>query len=97
MKLYFTKNNILFILKILLIIFISFLYFIIAEIMKTKFKNRFIHFDKINDSIYSAIKESFDIYIPLKRELDLYEQTLTNCEERGTYKMKLPNILNVYN
>ena len=93
MKLYFTKNNILFILKILLIIIVSFLYYVIIQIMKNNYKNGYLTFDTINDSINSAYKESYDIFIPLKRELDFYEQNLINCTTIGNFeKMKFPKI-----
>ena len=96
MKLYFTKNNILFFLKILLIIIVSFLYYVIIQIMKNNYKNGYLTFDAINDSINSAYKESYDIFIPLKRELDFYEQNLINCTTIGNFeKMKFPKIGNI--
>ena len=96
MKLYFTKKNILFILKILLIIIMTFLYYVISEIMKSNYKNSYLSFDSINDSIISAYKQSYDIFIPLKRELDLYELYYINCEEIGDFKkMEFPKIGNI--
>jgi hypothetical protein len=79
MKLYFTKKNILFILKILFIIIMTFVYYVISEIMQNNYKNSYLSFDSINDSIISAYKQSYDIFIPLKRELDLYELYYINC------------------
>ena len=96
MKLYFTKKNIIFILKIFLIIVITFLYYVIVEIMKTNYKNSYLAFDTINDSIISAYKESYDIYMPLKRQLDFYELNYNNCNTIKNFgKMDFPKIGNI--
>ena len=47
----------------------------------------------VNSSIENAFKESFDIFIPIKRQLDFFERNLINCTTMGNfYKMKLPKI-----
>ena len=52
-----------------------------------------MNFDNINNSIENVFKESYDIFIPIKRELDFYERNLINCTTLGNfYKMKLPKI-----
>lgn len=77
-------------------IIVSFLYYVIIQIMKNNYKNGYLTFDAINDSINSAYKESYDIFIPLKRELDFYEQNLINCTTIGNFeKMKFPKIGNI--
>ena len=63
-------------------------------------KNEFLSFDSINDEIIGVFKESFDIYLRLKRELELYEKTLTNCvidKNKTIYVMKIPKINEVKN
>ena len=52
----------------------------------------------INNEIIGILKESFDIYISLKRELDLYENILTNCKidnKKEIYTMKIPKLSDI--
>ena len=58
-----------------------------------KEKKNLLDFDTINDEMIGIFKESFDIYISLKRELVLYEDSLKNCKidpEKKPYRMKIP-------
>jgi len=97
---YFFKNNIIFGIKIILIMIISLSYYVISIILGNEKKNELLSFDSINDEIIGVFKESFDIYLYLKRELDLYENTLTNCvidKNKTTYMMKIPKINDIKN
>ena len=92
---YFMKKNILFLVKIIITYILFLTYYILSFFIEKHQKNNFINFDEIADSIISLYKESFDIFIILKRELELYENTLTNCKidnKKNIYKMKLPII-----
>ena len=93
MTFFFIKENISFGLKILLIIIISLTYYILTFFIGTNKKKNLLTFDTINEEMIGIFKESFDIYIPLKKELFLYEDSLKNCKivhENETYKMKIP-------
>ena len=92
---YFIKKNLLFLLKTIIIFIISLSYYILSIFIEKSQKNKFITFDTISDSIITVYKKSFDIFISLKRELELYENTLTNCkidDNKELYKMKFPSI-----
>ena len=93
MKKFFFKTNVIFEIKMALIMIIIYSYFIISILMGKNNKLQFLTFDSINDEIIGIFKESFDIYIFFKRELDLYQETLTNCKldnSKETYIMKIP-------
>ena len=91
MKYFFSKTNFIFIIKIILIIIISLSYYFVINLLKVKFKNDFLSFDIINDSINGVYKDSYDIFIKLKRELDIYERRLVNCTTiENKYEIKLP-------
>jgi hypothetical protein len=65
--------------------------------MKAKYKNEYLSFDSINASIYGVFKDWYNIFLSLKRELDIYERHLLNCKTMGNinYDMKIPNINNI--
>ena len=93
MTFFFIKENISFGLKILLIIIISLTYYILSIFVGTNKKKNLLTFDTINEEMIGIFKESFDIYISLKKELVLYEDSLKNCKidnEKEIYKMKIP-------
>jgi len=97
---YFLKQNVIFGIKIIIIMIISLSYYVISIMIGNGKKNEFLSFDSINDEIIGVFKESFDIYLKLKRELELYEKTLTNCvidKNKTTYVMKIPKINEVKN
>ena len=96
LKSYFLKENIIFGIKILLIMIIYLIYYILSMVIEENKKTEFITFDAINDSIIGIFKELYDIFISLKRELELYENNLINCEKNinETYKIKLPSLSN---
>ena len=54
-----------------------------------------MEFDKINDNIIGIFKESLDLFIIYKRQLELYEERLTDCKinnKTKIYKMNVPSI-----
>jgi hypothetical protein len=88
---YFKRENIMFGIKIIFTIAITLSYYLIFLIINLKFKNNYIKFDSINVDIEKVFKDSYNIFIPLKRELELYERNLINCTTLGTpYQLKLP-------
>jgi len=88
---YFKRENIIFGIKIIFIIGITLSYYLVLLFVNLNFKNSYIKFDLINVYIEKVFKDSYDIFIPLKRELDLYERNLLNCTSlRNPYKLRLP-------
>ena len=89
---FFFKRNILFIIKLVIIMIIALSYFILVILLKTKFKNDLIIFDDLIDSIYAVYRDCFDTFLSFKRELDLYERRLVNCTTiLDSYQIKIPN------
>ena len=96
MSQFFSGKNLFFMIKIVIIIIVSLSYFVIVILMKNKFKKDILEFNSINDSIYGIYKDSYDIFVLLKRELDLYERNLINCTSYDVnYTMKIPNASNI--
>ena len=92
MILFFKRKNIFFGIKIIFVMVITFSYYLVLLFINLKFKKDYINFDSLNIQIEKVFKDSFDIFVPLKRELDLYERNLINCTYLGTpYHLKLPN------
>ena len=98
MKSYFIKYNLFFGMKILLIMLLSLFYYIISIFLENNQKNEFLMFDTINDSMIGILKESYDNFISMKRQLELFENNLTNCKidnKKDRYIMKLPLITDI--
>ena len=95
---YFFNKNLFFGIKLIIIIIIYLSYFILSILIEKSKKKEFVDFDSINDSIIGVFKESYDIFISFKRQLELHENTLTNCEidnNKDIYKIKIPLINNI--
>ena len=88
---YFKRENIMFGIKIIITMTIILSYYLVFLLIDFKFKNNYINFDTVNVYIEKVFKDSYNIFIPLKRELELYERNLINCTTLGTpYQLKLP-------
>ena len=93
---FFFKKNIIFGILILLIMLIVLSYYIITLLLNIKYKNNYLNFDIIINIIENAFKNSFDIYLPIIRELDFYEKHLINCTTlNGFYKMNIPKATDI--
>ena len=101
---FFRINLILFLIKLILILFSSMTYYILCIFIKAKYKNEFIDFFKINETIDKVFKDSFDIYLSLKRKTELFENYLIDCDTIGDFipidvpevgKINTPNFGNV--
>ena len=96
MILFLSKNNLFFIIKIIIIFFITLSYYLCMTYIISRYKNDFLVFDSIIDSIYGVYKDSYDIFIIFKRELDLYERQLINCTTlQYHYHLKIPSSNNI--
>jgi len=90
---FFRTKNILFEVKIILILTFSLIYYLLSIFIKSKYKNEYISFDSINDALNGVYFDSINIYIKLKRKLDIYERSLINCKTIGNFtKMDIPKI-----
>jgi len=101
---FFRINLILFLIKLILILISSMTYYILCIFIKAKYKNEFIDFYKINETIDKVFKDSFDIYLSLKRKTELFEYYLIDCDTIGDFqpievpevgKINTPNFGNV--
>jgi hypothetical protein len=82
--------------KIIITMTIILSYYLVFLFINYKFKNNYINFDTVNVYIEKVFKDSYNIFIPLKRELELYERNLINCTTLGTpYQLKLPKFDNL--
>ena len=73
MSKFFFVWNILLILKILFSLLISFSYYIVVSFIESQKKQDYLSFDGTTDSIEGVYKNSFDIFLSLKKELAKYE------------------------
>jgi len=90
---YFRINVVLFLIKIILILVSSITYYILCIFIESKNKNKLIKFYEINQSIDKIYKHSFDIFVLLTRELDIYETYLINCKTIGNFStMNIPKV-----
>jgi hypothetical protein len=90
---FFRINVILFLIKIILILFSSLTYYILCIYIQSKNKNKLIKFYEINESLDEMFKSSYDIYLLFTRELENYEKNLINCKTIGNFtEMKFPKI-----
>lgn len=67
-------------------------------LLRNNQKNDFLLFDSINDSMIGVLKESYDMFISLKRQLELHEQNLTDCKidkNKEIYIMEIPSIASI--
>jgi hypothetical protein len=90
---FFRKNNIFFALKIIIISLFSLSYYIVFIFVKSSYKNDYISFHELNYSINEVFSDSIQIFIQLKRQLDIYENNLINCNQIEAFDpMEIPQI-----
>ncbi len=95
---YFMKNNLFFGIKVILMLVITLSYYIISILIELSEKNKFVTFDKINNEMIGILKSTYDEFIKLKRELQIFEENLINCEiknESNIYTMKIATISDI--
>ena len=93
MKSYFSKNNIFFGIRMFIIMLSSLVYYIISMVMKNSNKISYLNFDTVSDSIIQVYKDSFNISLKIKTQLEIYEKNLIDCKTIGNFeKMKIPKV-----
>jgi hypothetical protein len=71
-------------------------YYILCIFIKEKNKNKLYNFYKINEALDKVFKDSFDIYLPLKRKIEIYENNLIDCETIGDFEpINIPKVGNI--
>jgi hypothetical protein len=90
---FFKINLILFLIKLILILFSSMTYYILCIFIKENYKSQLIDFYKINEALDKVFKDSYDIYLPLKRKIEIYENNLIDCETIGDFEpINIPKV-----
>ena len=95
---YFMKNNVLFGIKVILMLVISLCYYIISILIEFAKKDELLSFDKINDRMIGILKSTYDEFILIKKEIQNFEETLVNCEyvnNKNDYTMKIKTISDI--
>ena len=94
---FFIKKNIILGIEIILIMLISLSYYIVSIFIEQSKKTKFLDFDTINDEMIGVFKQSFDIFIDFKKQMDYFEDTLDKCEgtEKALYKMIVPKMSDI--
>ena len=77
---YFVKNNLFFGIKVLLMLIISLFYYIISILIEFAQKEELLSFDKINDRMIGILKSVYDEFILIKKEIQIFEEKMVNCE-----------------
>ena len=96
MSKYFMKNNILFSLKICLILTISIVYFIFTSIFMTKMKNDYYEFDSVFEELNKVYYDSYDIFLKIKKSIENYyskNESMILQSDTETVRPKFGNIL----
>ena len=77
---YFLKNNLIFGVKVVLMLIISLAYYIIIILIEFAKKDEILSFDVINDKMIGILKATYDEFILIKKQIQNFEQNLINCE-----------------
>jgi hypothetical protein len=68
-------------------------YYILCIFFKEKCKNELIDFYQINERLDKVFKDSYDIFLNLKRKIEIYENNLIDCETIGDFEpIDIPKI-----
>ena len=77
---YYLKNNLFFSVKVILMLIISLAYYIIIIFIEFAKKEEILSFDSINDKMIGILKSTYDEFILIKKQIQDFEEKLTNCE-----------------
>ena len=68
-------------------------YYILCIFIKEHYKSKFIDFYQMNEALDIVFKDSFDIYLYLKRSIEIYENNLIDCETIGDFEpINIPKV-----
>ena len=90
---FFFIYNLLFTLKVMLILIVSITYYIIVMLVEVKQKNSYLSFDSTTNAIEGIYKSSFDIFLRLKTELAPFEDYLSNYKNCNSNQSCIDNLI----
>ena len=99
MSKFFYKINCFFLLKVIIILFISMIYFIITLIMTKRLKSNYYKFDNSIEQIDKVYYDSYNIFLKIKKGIENFtngedaSQTINIPKESEIEKPKFGNIL----
>ena len=76
MGLFFFKWNLFFTIKILIILIISISYYLVSNIINSQNKSSYLDFDQTTDSIEAVYKQTYDLFLTLKVEMETFEERM---------------------
>ena len=92
MSRFFLNANIILGSKIIIVLILTFVYYLITLVIKKNYKKSYLEFDEVNNSIEGIFKETLDVYLSYKTEVAKYENAYKKCNEcNNSYEIKIPN------
>ena len=81
MGMFFFKSNLIFTIKIIVILVLSISYYLVSSLVNSHNKSNFLDFDQTIDAIETVYKETYELYKRLKIEMENYENVITSKKE----------------
>ena len=81
MGMFFFKSNLIFTIKIIVILVLSISYYLVSTLINSHNKANFLDFDQTIDAIEAVYKETFELYKKLKIEMEEYEKVISLKKE----------------
>ena len=94
MSKYFIKYNILFTLKVMIVLLLAITYYIVITLVLSSKRTDYLSFDSTTNSIEGIYKSSFDIFLDLKVELASFELNIIN-DTHSSHDMQIPSNDNI--
>ena len=76
MGLFFFKWNLFFTIKVLIILIISISYYLVSTIVNSSNKSNYLDFDQTTDAIEAVYKQTYELYLMLKTEMEVFEERM---------------------
>ena len=105
MGMFFFKSNLIFTIKIIVILVLSISYYLVSSVVNSHNKANFLDFDQTIDAIETVYKETYELYKSLKIEMENYENVIISKNEaidnfcsdskNITYKFNINNTIEI--
>jgi hypothetical protein len=76
MGMFFFKWNLFFTIKVLIILIISISYYLVSTIVNSSNKSNYLDFDQTTDAIEAVYKQTYELYLMLKTEMEVFEERM---------------------
>ena len=76
MGMFFFKWNLFFAIKVLVILIISISYYLVSSIVNSQNKSNYLDFDQTTDAIEAVYKQTYELYLSLKKEMEIFEERM---------------------